>query len=1853
MPEFNRNFAQGKMNKDLDERLIPAGQYRDAMNVQVSTSDGSNVGSLENILGNGQLSTNLIPEGGYCVGSIVDNEVNCIYYLVAGNEFTHSSGNRIAKNYIVKYSIDDNNLTFVFVDIYKVTTQVTGIVTEEEILFGEINFTQVSSSYGLRKGMVFDNDNNIQFVFDDNKFLPSNEDVPTGTYTFEKESVLGFNSETNITAINIVEDLLMYTDNINEPKTINIKRSILGTGSGDNVLNSSGANNSSDFHTRLVSRRTDGSFNDEGFEVVTNFSLLDSGVPVYSELENNTTIRKGPLAPPTLRMSSSTVERALRVDSPFNPVESPFFIISGGQATQVPSGSGFTLQTDEPVSYFVGDFILITQDLTQPPTSFTDHDVRVRVDAVNSNTNFDVTILAIADDLDTSTGFLTILEQPDPLFEFKFPRFSYRYKYVDGQYSAFAPFSEVAFLPGPYEYYPKEGYNLGMANRVRSLRVENYAPIPDHRPKDIVEIDVLYKEEGSTTVYTVKTIKPSDGQPLWPLSTALGGYSVGAGNAINDGLVFRGSLNIESELIHAVVPANQLLRPWDNVPRKALAQEVSANRLIYANYVQNYDLVDSSNKLLTPELKVGLVSKSYGDPGISPNIGVPFKSIKTQRTYQLGVVYKDEFGRETPVLADKEKGSFTVGKEFCDNLNSLKVSVLNSAPTWAKSFKFFIKETSNEYYNLAMDRWYNAEDGNIWLSFPSSDRNKVDEETFLELKKAHDSDVVVEQPARYKILAISNEAPEFIKLQRKSLGTLLNSSHDGVDDNQIGSAAIGYPISGENLIHIRKNAFEENFDPDVVLPIASDCSVKIRTITGEFSKYYDIVSIKKDNIFGQDNDGYKITISDTFDADVDNVTGGSFTPATNRLGLQIEIVQNEIENKPEFEGKFFAKIYKDQIIEDFIMILDDERNLVVVDAYETSYLHTYNGNSSNPYGGVNLGRNTNNATMGIALNVRDQWRESQAKKDHVNPYKTSYTWGDNSNYGGPLINGAFEVRDTNAGDATGANNWGIGKGDHALEFWHNYFTRKGQAEIFIDDAWAVSWRQTPHTLDNAFPDPNNSSPYHNAPNHNGDFNAGEIAGDDLIEEARWGEGNGFAQNGSRGIRGNLIDISVTGGFHGEFNENDAAWSEFGNNGWKVPEAFQFLNPYILNDGNNKDEYNFLRNLTLPGIKWRFKEDPEKTIYEVTKAYKHYGIINFQLRNIDLFGSQLINPFTLSWYITQNAERLIDLAAGGDGINIRTVLDGMSRYQIESNKRNKFTIAVDKPFAWDPRSTIAHDGTETVTIQILGRYGNEDIGFSSENPAVWETKPKEEIELDIYYEVSRAYPIEIESNNTETVLLPGYADLVSVAGNLEPEFNRVNNLRHFAGSENASLSLTNPITANVGTELLINDGYGGQITLVVAQLVNNSTRVNVYKKFHSAFTEITLPWHNCYVFGNGVESDRIRDDFNQPTIQNGVKASTTIAEQYKEERRSQSFIFSGIFNSLSGVNRLNQFIQAEPITKDLDPDNGSIQKLFTRDTDIITFCEDKVLKVLSDKDALFESGGNAQLTAANKVLGQAIAFAGDYGISRNPESFAADKYRCYFTDTQRGAVIRLSKDGMTPISDYGMKDYFTDTFNNIRDIRLIGTFDQRKDNYNLTISSKGKGPSFLKAIEPTTITYNEQVKGWVSFKSFHPESGVGVNNDYYTFKNGSLWKHHTNANRNDFYSEGFVPSYVEILFNDAPSSVKNFQTIKYEGTQAKVDRDARDDQYYNLSTKRGWYVDFAFTDLQDGKVPEFIDKEGKWFNFIKGACTDFNNLDEKEFTVQGIGQAESIQHSSPGELAPVSKRVIFRDSSFSVTGENWD
>ena len=368
---------------------------------------------------------------------------------------------------------------------------------------------------------------------------------------------------------------------------------------------------------------------------------------------------------------------------------------------------------------------------------------------------------------------------------------------------------------------------------------------------------------------------------------------------------------------------------------------------------------------------------------------------------------------------------------------------------------------------------------------------------------------------------------------------------------------------------------------------------------------------------------------------------------------------------------------------------------------------------------------------------------------------------------------------------------------------------------------------------------------------------------------------------------------------------------------------------------------------------------------------------------------------------------------------------------------------------------------------------------------------------------------------------------------------------------------------------------------------------------------TLDWFNSYSFGNGVESDTIRDDFNQVEIGNGVTASTTVGWQYEEERLKNGLIFSGLYNAKTGLNDLNQFIEADNITKDLNPSYGSIQKLHARDSDLVVFCEDKVLRILASKDALYNADENPNLISAENVLGQTLPFIGDYGISKNPESFARENFRSYFTDKKRGAVLRLSRDGLTPISLNGMKDWFRDNLKDDTDQRLYGSYDNHKSHYNLSPVGKGK-----------TVVFNEASNGWVSFRSFVPEGGKSMNNDYFTFKEGKLYKHHVGP-INTFYGDPAVDSSLSFIFNESPSVVKSFTTINYEGTQSKVFQRHDDSEYINLNPKLGWYVNDIQTDKQEGRIKEFVEKEGKWFNYIMGESTNLNNIDEREFSFQGV------------------------------------
>ena len=179
----------------------------------------------------------------------------------------------------------------------------------------------------------------------------------------------------------------------------------------------------------------------------------------------------------------------------------------------------------------------------------------------------------------------------------------------------------------------------------------------------------------------------------------------------------------------------------------------------------------------------------------------------------------------------------------------------------------------------------------------------------------------------------------------------------------------------------------------------------------------------------------------------------------------------------------------------------------------------------------------------------------------------------------------------------------------------------------------------------------------------------------------------------------------------------------------------------------------------------------------------------------------------------------------------------------------------------------------------------------------------------------------------------------------------------------------------------------------------------------------------------VEEMQIKGGYNNTSVDLGVKAYI-VNDSKKQENLSNSLIYSGIYNSRTGINQTNVFSVGEPITKSLNPINGSIQRLYAEDTNLITFQENKVSRILIDKDAVYSAEGGGTVTSSKAVLGQTIPFLGEYGISKNPESFAIFGYRKYFADRNRGVILRLSRDGITEISSYGMTDYFRDYLSDI-------------------------------------------------------------------------------------------------------------------------------------------------------------------------------------------------------------------------------
>ena len=386
MAEAKNNFLKAKMNQDLDDRLLPNGEYRTAQNILVGKSEEASVGTLENIKGNELIAATTIADGVY------------------------------GKMYIIGYLMDSSKDR-----IYTFLTDWTGD--------GE---APVDASCSIR----FLNVNNT-----------------TQYQTLVSGSFLNFSTQSPIIAVNLLEDLLFFTDNRNQPRKINVQTAV---------------NDASHYYK-------------ENNISVAKYNPYQPISLIKEEVESVTSVT-----------STTVFETAVNSN------------IVAGMTLLGTTTAG--VDTILPTEYI---------KVVSAVTTATETTITINTAPATAISQTDV-IYFLASTMTDQSSVTTWPGDPDYLQD-KFVRFGYRFKFEDNEYSIFSPFTQIAYIPKQNGYFinsnEKGAFNSTILDWFENgiNNIELIVPLPDKANNiassyKISSVDLLYSESDQSSVKVIDTV---------------------------------------------------------------------------------------------------------------------------------------------------------------------------------------------------------------------------------------------------------------------------------------------------------------------------------------------------------------------------------------------------------------------------------------------------------------------------------------------------------------------------------------------------------------------------------------------------------------------------------------------------------------------------------------------------------------------------------------------------------------------------------------------------------------------------------------------------------------------------------------------------------------------------------------------------------------------------------------------------------------------------------------------------------------------------------------------------------------------------------------------------------------------------------------------------------------------------------------------------------------------------------------------------------------------------------------------------------------------------------------------------
>ena len=484
MAKIVNTFVKGKLNKDLDARLVPNGEYRDARNIQVSKSEGPDVGELENVLGNELVfdfkdDIGLTASSMRCIGYLCDESTSNVYLFLT--------------NYT-----DPN---------------------PDQLNYSKTNVSTIIR-YNTQQPVV----------------------VGTNPVKLVVGSFLNFSTTNPIYGVNLLEGLLYWTDNRNQPRVINLSKA-----------------------------------ESEGLSYYVNEDQIS--VAKYNPWQSIQLFQESAL-------SSGDYETTMKdVTSLFLP--------NGGTLICDGAWDGNAAATGNLVSAGQGVFPSVGDKIYYEDSTGSIIDTGSTVGALSGFPDLNASP-TLGSPLADGTK---LIFKPNPYYDKNFAgdpsylenlfvRFSYRYRYEDNEYSLMAPFTQIAFIPKQDGYFlyvkqdtprvskddQSDAYRSTVVqfveNKVDAIKLIFNLPFSGDTLRDALKIkdmQILIKESDGIAIRVIDTITISE------IEDQAGSNSIFTYDYL-------------SKKPFKVLTTAESTRVSDQIPVRAFAQEISGNRVIYGNF---------------------------------------------------------------------------------------------------------------------------------------------------------------------------------------------------------------------------------------------------------------------------------------------------------------------------------------------------------------------------------------------------------------------------------------------------------------------------------------------------------------------------------------------------------------------------------------------------------------------------------------------------------------------------------------------------------------------------------------------------------------------------------------------------------------------------------------------------------------------------------------------------------------------------------------------------------------------------------------------------------------------------------------------------------------------------------------------------------------------------------------------------------------------------------------------------------------------------------------------------------------------------------------------------------------------